>query len=113
MPQRSSYAQPLYSSKAENQLQKALNLEARGQLDQALAVLEGALKQSKDAAPLYNRLGLVLLRERRDFQRASRCLERAVKLDPSNATYARNHMQVVAMEASFTGLRENPYLKNR
>jgi len=82
----------------KNPLQEAIQLEQNGDLQGAIELLEEAIERSKEPAPLYNRLALVLIKERRDFDRAEELLERAEKLDPVNRTYQSNLQKVLILK---------------
>jgi hypothetical protein len=101
------------SSAFESPLQKAIALEASGQIGKAIRVLEGAIARSDDPAPLYNRLAIALIKERRDFDRADELLTKALALDPVNDVYRANLMKVSAMRAAVTGAHPMPRRKTR
>ncbi|MBL9038384.1 MAG: hypothetical protein JNG84_07720, partial [Archangium sp.] len=61
-------------------IQVALRMEQGGRNDEAIRFLEKALEARPNAGPLYNRLAVVLVRERADFARAERLLQRAIEL---------------------------------
>ncbi|MBI5496816.1 MAG: tetratricopeptide repeat protein [Deltaproteobacteria bacterium] len=105
--------EPPASAAMLDPLQRAIALEKEGQMDRAIEVLEQAIKKSRNPAPLYNRLGIVLLKERRDLGRAEMFLEKARKLDPSNAVYEKNYFTVMGMRAAVTHIKKNPLLKGR
>lgn len=92
--------EPLASSAAELQardtLQVALRMEQRGRQDEAIRFLERSIALSPEAAVLYNRLGIILLRERADLTRAEKCFRKALDLSPDNGVYQQNLRQVVA-----------------
>jgi len=88
----------------ENPLQRAIRLEKAGRIDEAVKVLEEAIASVRNPAPLYNRLALVLVKERRDFSRAEALLHKAVECDPQNQVYRRNHTKILSMAACITGL---------
>jgi len=98
---------------AVSPLQRAIELEKAGDIDRAIEVLERAVAKSRDPAPLYNRLGIVLLKERRDFARAEKYLEKARELDPDNSVYEQNYFRIVALNAAHTGVRTNPLKPGR
>ncbi len=75
---------------AEASLQEAIALEKRGNLRGAIHALARAIEHSSQPAPLYNRLALVVIKERRDFAMAESLLKKAVGLDPSKEVYAKN-----------------------
>lgn len=76
-------------------LQQALELESKGDLKGAIQVLEAALRGSTEPAPLYNRLALVLVKDRKDFSKAESLLRKAIELAPTRELYKRNLAQVL------------------
>ena len=82
----------------KNYLQEAIQLEQQGNLAGAIELLEVAIEHSKEPAPLYNRLALVLIKERRDYERAEELLEKAQALDPTNRTYQSNLQKVLVFK---------------
>lgn len=91
------------SAEAERQaasaLQIALRMEQGGRLEEAVRYLEKSIAQSPDAPSLYNRLAIILMRERADLKRAEALLQKAVDLDPDNEVFAKNLKQVVSQRA--------------
>lgn len=91
------------SAEAERQaasaLQIALRMEQGGRLDEAVRYLEKSIAQSPEAPSLYNRLAIILMRERADLKRAESLLQKAVDLDPDNEVFAKNLKQVVQQRA--------------
>lgn len=71
-------------------LQVALQMEQADKLEEAVAYLERAIARSPDAAPLYNRLAVILMRDFEDFGRAEQLLEEALRLAPRHPVFARN-----------------------
>ncbi len=71
-------------------LQEAIALEKRGDLKGAIKVLAKAIEQSDQPAPLYNRLALVVIKERRDFAMAEHLLKKAVQLEPKREVFLKN-----------------------
>ena len=90
---------------ADGALQKALRLEQNGQLDEAVKELERAIGSSPDAAPLYNRLSIVLARDQGRFNKAEELLQKAIDLDPGNEVYRRNMLKLVAQQATRAAAR--------
>ncbi|MGV3621421.1 MAG: tetratricopeptide repeat protein [Archangium sp.] len=84
---------------ARDTLQVALRMEQNGRLDEAIRFLEKSIAQSPEAPSLYNRLGIILMRERRDFRRAEELIRKAVELAPENTVYATNLQQVLSRHA--------------
>lgn len=74
----------------DNALEMAIKLERSGRGLEALRYLELAISRSNDAAPLYNRLAIVLIRERFDFRGAEKMLLKALELAPANPVYRGN-----------------------
>lgn len=84
---------------ARDTLQVALRMEQSGRLEEAIRFLEKSISQSPDAPSLYNRLGIILMRERSDYRRAEQLIRRAVELAPDNTVYATNLQQVLSRHA--------------
>jgi tetratricopeptide (TPR) repeat protein len=80
-------------------LQQAIELESRGDLKAAIQILEAALTGSTEPAPLYNRLALVLVKDRKDFTKAESLLRKAIELAPTRELYKRNLAQVLELSA--------------
>jgi len=78
----------------QNPLEQAIKLERNGRGLEALRYLELAVSRSPDAAPLYNRLAIVLIRERFDSRTAERMLLKALELEPGNPIYKANLLAV-------------------
>jgi type IV pilus assembly protein PilB len=75
-------------------LQQAIALERRGDFNGAIEILERAIAHANHPAPLYNRLALVLVKERRAFAAAEALLTKALQLEPKNAVYEENLFKV-------------------
>ena len=84
---------------AEPSLQVALRMEQNGRFNEAIRFLENAIAKSPDAPSLYNRLAIILMRERADFRRAEAMMRKALELDPENRVYAMNLTQVLSRAA--------------
>lgn len=84
---------------ASGSLQVALRMEQNGRLDEAIRFLEKSIAQSPDAPSLYNRLAIILMRERADLRRSEQLLQKAVELAPENAVYDTNLKAVLAKRA--------------
>lgn len=93
---------------AFNPLQKAIELERSGDYAGAIRVLELAIARSDDPAPLYNRLAIAVVKERRDLSAAEELLQKALALDPDNEVYRQNLMKVLSMSAALTGRHKMP-----
>jgi hypothetical protein len=84
----------------ENSLQHALALERRGQADGAISVLRIAISRAPQPGPLYNRLALVILNQRKDAKQAEELLQKALELEPDNAVYKQNLFKVLSFAAT-------------
>ncbi|MDX2011567.1 MAG: hypothetical protein SFW67_15310 [Myxococcaceae bacterium] len=84
---------------AAGPLQVALRMEQNGRLEEAIRFLEKSIAQSPDAPSLYNRLAIILMRERADLRRAEQLLQKAVELAPENTVYDTNLKAVLAKRA--------------
>lgn len=84
---------------ARDTLQVALRMEQGGRLDEAIRFLEKSIAQSPEAASLYNRLGIILMRERADYRRAESLIRKAIELAPDNTIYSTNLQQVLSKHA--------------
>ena len=93
---------------AFNPLQKAIALERSGDYAGAIKVLELAIARSDDPAPLFNRLAIAVVKERRDLSAAEDLLQKALALDPDNEVYRQNLMKVLSMSAALTGRHKMP-----
>jgi hypothetical protein len=71
-------------------LQVALQMEQADRLEEAVAYLERAIARSPDAAPLYNRLAVILMRDFEDYARAEQLLVEALHLLPRHPVFTRN-----------------------
>lgn len=91
--------QPIADVLARDTLQVALRMEQGGRLDEAIRFLEKSIAQSPEAASLYNRLGIILMRERADYRRAETLIRKAIELAPDNTVYSTNLQQVISQQA--------------
>lgn len=89
-------------------LQRVVRFEREGQVDRAIELLKRGLAQTSTPAPLYNKLALILVDQRKDFSQAAELLERAVELEPHNPVYQQNLLKVVDIAASSPGGRKEP-----
>ncbi|MFL5346897.1 MAG: tetratricopeptide repeat protein [Hyalangium sp.] len=89
--------------RTEDFLQRVVRLEREGQVDRAIELLKRGLAQSSAPAPLYNKLALILVSQRKDYLRASELLEQAVELEPHNAVFQQNLLKVVSLATSAPG----------
>jgi tetratricopeptide (TPR) repeat protein len=81
---------------ANKLLDEAVTAEAKGHIDEAVAILERALAISKDPA-LYNRLGVILAMRKRDVDRGRELVSKALEIDPSSKTYRHNLEKISQM----------------
>ena len=98
-PPKEEREQTLADVLARDTLQVALRMEQGGRLDEAIRFLEKSIAQSPDAASLYNRLGIILMRERADYRRAETLIRKAIDLAPDNTVYSTNLRQVLSKHA--------------
>lgn len=103
-----SPAPPPGRERSEDLLQRVIRFEREGQVDRALELLKRELARTAAAAPLYNKLALILVNQRKDFSQAAELLERAVELEPRNPVYQQNLLTVVEIAASSPGGRKEP-----
>lgn len=75
---------------AQGALQVALQMEQSGRMEDAVGYLERAIARSPDAAPLYNRLAVILMRDFDDLSTAEQLVLRALELVPSHPVFTRN-----------------------
>jgi type IV pilus assembly protein PilB len=83
-------------------IQRVVQLERSGRVEEAIELLETGISQLPKPAPLYNRLGMVLLNQRKDYTRATRLFQKAADLDPDNSTYMMNLYTVLSLKADAT-----------
>jgi Flp pilus assembly protein TadD len=86
-------------SEADNILAQAVNMERRGDLDGAIYLLKKGISQLPQPGPLYNKLALILIHQRRDFRQAEDLLHKALELEPENEVYEKNLYKVVTLAA--------------
>ncbi len=86
-------------SEAESVIATAVTMERRGDLDGAIYVLKKGIAQLPQPGPLYNKLALILIHQRRDFRQAEELLHRALELEPENEVYEKNLYKVVTLAA--------------
>lgn len=80
---------------AENVIEQAITLERGGEVNRAIEVLKRGMARVRDPAPIYNKLALILLNQRRDYRGAEDLLRRAIDLEPENSVYEKNLGRVV------------------
>jgi type IV pilus assembly protein PilB len=83
-------------------LQRVVQLERSGKVEEAIEVLERGISQLPKPAALYNRLGMILLNQRRDYAKASQLFQKAADLDPDNSTYMMNLYTVLSLKDDAT-----------
>jgi hypothetical protein len=84
---------------ARETLQVALRMEQRGRFDEAIRFLEKSISNSPEAPSLYNRLGIILMRERNDYRRAEQMIRKALDLSPDNSVFEQNLRLVIQKQA--------------
>jgi len=97
-------AQPRAASSdpTDGVIQRAVQLERTGKVEEAIEVLEQGISKLPKPASLYNRLGMILLNQRKDYTRASKLFQKAADLDPDNSTYMMNLYTVLSLTAEST-----------
>lgn len=98
-PKEEAAPLPIADVLARDTLQVALRMEQGGRLDEAIRFLERSIAQSPEAASLYNRLAIILMRERGDYRRAETLIRKAIELAPENNVYGANLQQVLSRHA--------------
>jgi tetratricopeptide (TPR) repeat protein len=96
-------APPKKISEADNILSTAGNMERRGDVAGAIYVLKRGIAQLPRPGPLYNKLALILIHQRRDYRQAEELLHRALALEPENEVYEKNLYKVVTLAALQSG----------
>ncbi|RKG88134.1 general secretion pathway protein GspE [Corallococcus sp. CA049B] len=86
----------------EEVLQRVVRLEQAGKLAEALDLLERSIGLLPKPAPLYNRMGMIVLNHQRDYERASAFFQKASDLEPENSVYTMNLYSVLALTAEAT-----------
>ncbi|MGQ0504307.1 MAG: hypothetical protein ACT4TC_03235 [Myxococcaceae bacterium] len=84
---------------AANVIERAVTLERRGEIDAAIHLLRQAIGGMNHPAPLYNKLALILVMQRKDLAQAEELLRKALALEPSNSIYQQNLYKVVGRAA--------------
>lgn len=93
---------PVKASSADGVIQRAVQLERGGKIEEAIEVLEQGISKLPQPAPLYNRLGMILLNQRKDYKRASAFFQKAADIDPDNSAYMMNLYTVLSLTADAT-----------
>lgn len=89
-------------------LQRVVRLERSGRIEEAVELLEGGISRLPKPAPLYNRLGLILLNQQRDYTRATTLFQKAADLEPDNSVYMMNLYSVLSLKADATNPGKRP-----
>jgi type IV pilus assembly protein PilB len=92
-------ANPSAAGEADNILQRAVQLEHEDRINEAIELLMKGISQLTQPAPLYNRLGLILVNQWRDYARAAELFRRAAELDPDNSVHKMNLDAVLGLQA--------------
>lgn len=98
-PSEPSVDEILADKLAAGSLQVAIRMEQNGRLDEAIRYLENSIAKSPDAPSLYNRLAIILMRERADLRRAEQLLQKATELAPGHEVYEKNLAAVLSKRA--------------
>ncbi len=92
-------AGPSMDGKALSILQRVVQLERDDRINEAIELLMKGISELAQPAPLYNRLGLILVNQWRDYARAAELFRRAAALDPDNSVHVMNLQSVLALQA--------------
>jgi type IV pilus assembly protein PilB len=107
-PSRTPPPQPVRPSaekateSAENILQRVVQLERGDRIEEAIELLVAGISRLPQPAPLYNRLGLIVLNQQRDYTRAAALFQKAADLDPGNNVHKMNLYAVLSLQAEAT-----------
>ncbi|RKH60614.1 general secretion pathway protein GspE [Corallococcus sp. AB049A] len=93
---------PKVEDSQEQVLQRVVRLEQAGKMAEALDLLERSIGLLPKPAPLYNRMGMILLNHQRDYERASEFFQKASDLEPESSVYTMNLYSVLALRAEAT-----------
>jgi len=93
---------------AENILQRVVYLERNGKMEEAIELLEQGISELSSPAPLYNRLGLILLNQQRDYSKSAKLFQKAADLEPDNSIYMMNLYSVLSLRAEATNAGKKP-----
>ena len=93
---------------AENILQRVVYLERNGKMEEAIELLEQGISELSSPAPLYNRLGLILLNQQRDYSKSAKLFQKAADLEPDNSIYMMNLYSVLSLRAEATHAGKKP-----
>lgn len=78
--------------------EEAKDAELDGEYEHAVSLLRQALDINPRAAPIYNRLGVILATRLKQYAPASQALLQACELDPGNLAYKNNLGKILVME---------------
>jgi len=95
-------APPRAEDPNEDVLQRVIRLENAGRWTEAVELLERGIGLLAAPAPLYNRLGMILLNHQRDYERATALFQKAADLEPENSLYTMNLYSVMCLMADAT-----------
>ncbi|MCY1023072.1 general secretion pathway protein GspE [Pyxidicoccus sp. MSG2] len=95
-------ALPRAEDSSEQVLQRVVKLEKEGRMAEALDLLDRSIGLLPKPAPLYNRMGLILLNHHRDYERATALFQKAADLEPENSVYTMNLYSVMCLTAEAT-----------
>ena len=62
-------------------------------------MLRTAISRAPNPAPLYNRLALVILNQRKDARQAEELIQKAIELEPENPVFKANLVKVLGYAA--------------
>lgn len=86
----------------EDVLQRVIRMEQAGRWAEAIELLERGIGLLPSPAPLYNRLGMILLNHQRDYDRATALFQKAADLEPENSLFTMNLYSVMCLMADAT-----------
>ncbi|HEX8699689.1 MAG TPA: hypothetical protein VF815_12675 [Myxococcaceae bacterium] len=95
-------------SATDSILQRVVALERSGKMEEAAELLEQGISKLRNPAPLYNRLGMILLNQKRDYTRSAKLFQKAADLDPDNSIYMMNLYSVLSLSADATNPGRKP-----
>ncbi|MCP3168515.1 GspE/PulE/PilB domain-containing protein [Myxococcus qinghaiensis] len=86
----------------EDLLQRVIRMEQEGRWSEAMELLERGIGLLPSPAPLYNRLGMIVVNHHRDYARATALFQKAADLEPENNLYTMNLYSVMCLLADAT-----------
>ncbi|NVJ20775.1 general secretion pathway protein GspE [Myxococcus sp. AM011] len=86
----------------EDLLQRVIRMEQEGRWSEAVELLERGIGLLPSPAPLYNRLGMIVVNHHRDYARATTLFQKAADLEPENNLYTMNLYSVMCLLADAT-----------